>query len=988
MKSSVLKGVYTIAAGNGFLNDLAHGLKTAFADEKLARTRIYLPTRRACRDLTEAFLGLPDSAGLLPRAYPLGDVDEDELTFSALEPALTAAELAADLPPAISSVERNFFLAKLIQAKHASENKSELPLAGALRLADALGKFLDDLAIEQTDAATIRTLQSDQFAEHWQKVMKFLEIVIDVWPAYLEENGRIDSATRRVKLLEAQATIWRELPPNGPILIAGSTGSLKSTRALMKSLLAAQEGIIVLPGFEQETDPDEIAAILTSPTHPQHVMMKTLEDLQLSTSDVKAWPAKDREQTRHRRRFIQEAMRPAEKVSEWRNLKSDELVRGIQGIRRVDAPNEETEARVIALWLREQAENGPAALATSDRKLARRVASELKRWNIEADDSAGQPLIETPAGTFLRLIALATAPEAGILDLLALLKHPLTAGGMSRGRFRRRARALEIKVWRNDKHQRRARDLETTVSLLREEGELLLANFAEHILNAIHLIKRLQAQGPHPLSKFLEANIRVAETLATDDVNSGASRLWQGESGEVAANVLSELLDVAESSPPLLSEDYPEALTALLAASVVRPRRTITNKIAILGVLEARLGGWPAIALGGLEEGVWPRAPSANPWLSRGMRLAVGMSDTERRVGLSAHDFTNLLCLPNVLLTHSSRRDGAPTKPSRWLSRLDAVTAAAGTKSLRSEEGVYLDWALKLDPSLPMAAIPAPDFAPPIEARPRRLSVSSLIRLREDPYAVYAERILGVKPLRSVDPAPSPADRGTIVHAAYERFLERWPASLPPDIQAALIEASNEIFSEYEGNPDVAVFWRPAFSRAARWAAKAEPARRDHFKIIKTHAELQGEATMVSTGGIFHVHARADRIDILASGAIAIADIKTGATPSRTDIQTGKAPQLPLEAAIALYGEFSTLGHRPTEALSVWKLGGRDGGNVVELEGSFVKDAAETVWEGLKRLISGFDNPNTPYLSEPRGPVRYSDYRVLARLRADLGDDT
>ncbi|MEK9904410.1 MAG: double-strand break repair protein AddB, partial [Rhodospirillales bacterium] len=484
MKSSVLKGVYTIAAGNGFLNDLAHGLKTAFADEKLAQTRIYLPTRRACRDLTEAFLRLPDSTGLLPRAYPLGDVDEDELTFSALEPALTAAEAVAGLPPAISPVERSFFLAKLIQAKHASENKSELPLAGALRLADALGKFLDDLAIEQTDAATIRTLQSDQFAEHWQKVMKFLEIVIDAWPAYLEENGRIDSAARRVKLLEAQATMWRELPPSGPVLIAGSTGSLKSTRALMKSLLAAQEGIIVLPGFEQETDPDEIAAILTSPTHPQHVMMKTLEELQLSTSDVQIWPTIDREQTRYRRRFIQEAMRPAEKVSEWRNLKSDELVRGIQGVRRIDAPNEETEARVIALWLREQAENGPAALATSDRKLARRVASELKRWNIEADDSAGQPLIETPAGTFLRLIALATAPEAGVLDLLALLKHPLTAGGMSRGRFRRRARALEIKVWRNDRHQRQARDLETTVSLLREEGESLLANFAEHVLTA------------------------------------------------------------------------------------------------------------------------------------------------------------------------------------------------------------------------------------------------------------------------------------------------------------------------------------------------------------------------------------------------------------------------------------------------------------------------------------------------------------------------
>jgi ATP-dependent helicase/nuclease subunit B len=136
------------------------------------------------------------------------------------------------------------------------------------------------------------------------------------------------------------------------------------------------------------------------------------------------------------------------------------------------------------------------------------------------------------------------------------------------------------------------------------------------------------------------------------------------------------------------------------------------------------------------------------------------------------------------------------------------------------------------------------------------------------------------------------------------------------------------------------------------------------------------------------MHARADRVDILASGEIAIADIKTGSAPSKKEIQTGKAAQLPLEAAIARYGEFSSLGSLRTKALSIWRLGGRDGGNIVEIQDSAVNEALENVWTGVARLISSFDDPNTPYLSEPRRPVRYSDYRVLARRRIDLGDET
>src|SRR3546814_5597351 len=73
-----------------------------------------------------------------------------------------------------------------------------------------------------------------------------------------------------------------------------------------------------------------------------------------------------------------------------------------------------------------------AALVTPDRALATRVSAHLKRWGIEADDSAGRPLSELPAGTLLVALAEAAAERFAPVALLALLKHPLVKAGDER----------------------------------------------------------------------------------------------------------------------------------------------------------------------------------------------------------------------------------------------------------------------------------------------------------------------------------------------------------------------------------------------------------------------------------------------------------------------------------------------------------------------------------------------------------------------------
>ena len=142
--------VYTIAPGLPFVDALAAGLRLrlGLAPEALADARIFLPTRRACRALTMAFVRQAEGRPLLlPRLTPLGDIDEDDLAFTEVE-ALSGAA-GADLPPAVPALRRQLLLAREVARLL---GPSVAPAQAAL-LAAELARLFDQVHTEQLDLA-------------------------------------------------------------------------------------------------------------------------------------------------------------------------------------------------------------------------------------------------------------------------------------------------------------------------------------------------------------------------------------------------------------------------------------------------------------------------------------------------------------------------------------------------------------------------------------------------------------------------------------------------------------------------------------------------------------------------------------------------------------------------------------------------------------------------------------------------------------------
>ncbi len=979
---------FTIAAERPFLADLARGALAALEPEgALADAVLLMPTRRAARSLAHALLeAAPGRALILPQIRVIGDLDEGE-------PPFEAGDVALDFPPAISPWRRRFELTGLVAERQRLLGRGH-DAVSALSLADALAAFLDGCHIEEVDPADrIATLVEGDLAQHWKQSADFLDLALRAWPARLRELGLMDVAERRVALLRGLAQQWTATPPRQPIIAAGSTGSAPSSADLLRTIAEAPRGCVVLPGLD--VDLAEAAWEEVGEPHPQFTLSRLLDRAGVARGDVVAWPpVAPTRAGRWRRRLISEALRPPARTADWLEqieaIKAegarsgvDAIAEGLRGLSVVTARTEEEAATVAALLLRETLETPgkTAALISPDAGLARRVSARLRRWNITADSSAGRPLTTAPVAVLATLLAGLGVDAADPVGLLAVLKHPLTRLGRAAEELDAARRVIEEKSLRGP----RLSDLRAVVAKLVSEAPPGLddaVDLVERLGAALDLARAPFETGAATVGAASVALTTALEALCEDERgDSGAA--WSGLAGEALAGVLQAMIGESAAMPEVTPSGFWELLEALLAGETIRAGGASHPRLQILGVLEARLVRADRLILAGLEEGSWPRAPAIDPFLSRPMRTALGLPPPERRIGLSAHDFAQAACAPEVVLLNADRRGGAPALASRWLWRLRTLIEGAKTKLPVRED--VLAWARALDAplvdppvSLKTATRPAP--TPPFPARPRKLAVTDIEQWVRDPYGLYAKKILRLRRMDRPDEPVEALARGSAVHKAFELFAKAHPGELPLD--------GNDRFVEFlvgalisAGMPRSRMAReRTLAARMALWAMEFERRRRPGAELL---VETTGVHHFETQGGLFTLTARADRIEA-RDGRADILDFKTGLPPSARMVRVGFAPQLTLTGAILAAGGFAELGPRPAGDLTYVRVsGGRTPGLEITPDPGAAIDLVEAAIAGLRRRVEAYDDPATPYTSwvAPQFIGRQGgDYDHLARL--------
>ena len=1003
--------VFTIPASAPFLPTLVKALIDGRLVEgfapgadplALATATLYLPTRRSARLARDVFLDvLGTDAAILPRIVAIGDVDEDEIAFD--EAARSdVGETALDVPEALSGLSRSVPLAQIILKwadTIAPRDSEHAPLianspVAALSLAQDLARLMDDMTTRQVSWGRLDGLVTGDLDDYWKHTLNFLKFIREHWPAHLREQGCIEAADRRDRLIAAEAK--RLANSTGPIIAAGSTGSIPATATLLATIATLPNGALVLPGLDTDLD-DATWKMVGSQEggseavhgHPQFAMQALLQKIGIARDAVRVLgkPA-----PHGRERIASEALRPAATSELWQQRLSladfaEHADAALKNVAMIEAANAEEEALAIAVALRETAEDPrkTAALVTLDTGLGQRVIAALARWNVPVVDSRGVTLSDTPVGVFARLIAEAALEGLPPVMLLALLKHPLCTLDQQA------VSTLERTTLRGPRPKHSTAGLEHAFQTFRAEHRKAQNKESSslHNLDPRVAITDAELDAAADLIARLKTALTPLELLPTSPQSFATIAACHAKALELLGCVSDDLTKAFDDitkvgALQIEPRDYAELFHDSIADRPAR-RHEADVRIHIYGPLEARLQPVDRVVLGGLVEGVWPPETRSDPWLSRPMRHELGLDLPERRIGLSAHDFAQLLGAPEVILSRAAKLGGAPTVASRFVQRLAAVAGESRWKAVLARGMEYAALARKLDETPAAKPAQRPEPRPPLAARPQQLSVTEIEHWLRDPYTIYAKRVLKLTPLENIDTPPGASDRGTVIHDSIGEFAKTYPREMPADPVRAMTAIGTRHFAPLADYPEARAFWWPRFLRIAEWFAGFETVRRAGLSAF--YAEIGGGIEIPFGGGKFRLTGRADRIELLSDGRYAIIDYKTGMPPTDKQVTSGMSPQLTLEAAMLRKGGFKDIaaGGSVAELVYVQLRGGVTPGeeNPVAFESGTADDHAEYALKRLTQLVNEFADPKTPYYSllHPMWTTHYGTYDHLARVQ-------
>ncbi|HWV20995.1 MAG TPA: double-strand break repair protein AddB, partial [Devosia sp.] len=608
----------------------------------------------------------------------------------------------------------------------------------------------------------------------------------------------------------------------------------------------------------------------------------------------------------------------------WAGQRPDPETRdaALGGIAIIAARHEDEEARAIAIAAREALANQQTVgIITPDRNLARRIAAELGRFGVVVDDAAGAPLFQSTIGRLARQILTLAVNQCAAVDLISLLRNRASLFGRSRADISNLADDIELALLRG---QRPAPGLDG-----------LRAALAEHL-----------AQPPKGAARRLNETQAPAILALLDDISAALTPLTRLlaapliRAADLAGAIVGALDRVAAGAPVRGREELqawademarltgeghafaPSGLDAVLSALMqgfqVRSRIDSRKDIAIWGQIEARLMSPDLMILGALNEDIWPEPADPGPWLSRGMRLAVGLEPPERLQGLAAHDFFEAMGNANVIIAYADRVGTSPSLPSRLVQRLDAFAGEDAAKAMRQRGRGWIEAARAIDAVETVIPATRPLPNPPAGIRPRKLSVTEVETLMRSPYDLYAKHILKLRRLDPLGDVPDARERGTIIHDAFARFVMEGHDPTAPDAFDTLMSIAADAFSGLEAIGERRDIWLKRFATAAEQFLAFERERQPHVR--QRHAEIKGEMPL-HLAEPFRITGQADRVDEMADGTVEILDFKTGSPPTPAMMKAFEAPQLLMEAVMTKAGAMTGIPAAPASALTYVKIG-------------------------------------------------------------------
>lgn len=940
--------IINIAPNQHFFATLSDLLLENF-DNEIANITILLPNHRSCREFQYSLLNKHNKNSIiLPKIKAISDISfEDFFDFLPNKEIQDVIDELIDIK-LISGIDYLLFLSQKIRqldifGRNIDANQS-------LIIATQLENLFDEIEKNEIDLGKLEEIDDSNLSLHRQITLDFLKSFhIQIKNSLIKDNIFFNSAYQNFIINKFVDSINKYGSKN-PIIIAGSTGSLSAGKNLIKAISNAKNGQAIIYGFDQDL------CDIKEEYHPNFLLNQLIGFLEITPNQVRNYNKNNQICDKSRSEFIKYCMLPHQKSDKWQNLDNEIDLNKIsqdlsQNFTLIEAKDEIEEAKLIALALNEAQE---ATIIVNNDKVANLLKYELDNLNLSYNDSRNIPILNSKIVNFILLILQLIENDFASYDLLSVLKDPLFKDHRNPLIF-----DLENKILRQE---RTIPGINGIKDKLKTANDAQLNKFFNDFYKDISALTKITHN--IDISQYCQKLVLTIEKLS----NQPWSNILQSCDAQIEIFELFEKLKLQKEF--IIHGQNPLQTFKTIFSKISYYNITDSNApIQILSPVEARLVNRDLVIIASLNEGDFPEIESQN-WLGKKIRKDLGVDKKLLKIGQNAYDFSHYLSNKQVILSRSLIKNDSISICSPFLLKFKAlcqkadITLNNGQKY--RDQLHYLQQATK-------SQLKRPNPQPKKAFRPKSLAITDISKLRQDPYAIYAKRILKLKELQKIDYEPGFAEFGSFVHKILEEYVKS------PKNEDIFIKQAQEIFEDYFTSTQSQLTWWPKFENIFSNFLKAE----EQFSYYKNYTEIPAQLIIND----ITLRGKIDRVAINEDNQAHIYDYKTGQTASAKSVIAGGDPQLTISALMIIEGlienNMKNINAENLSSINYWKVSLSSNSEIKTIcknneELQILISAAKS---GLEKLFSYFDDENNGYISAPKlSEYKKNEYHHLARI--------
>lgn len=959
--------LYKINPRENYLKQLAEFIFNKCDSDfaRLSEVIIILPTKRASQHLKKYFCEISEGgAAIMPKIIAIGEGDEEQVNINKI---INNNEIEGENKKIVAKESRILSTAEfIIDSPSLKIEGLEINFEQSLKLAKSLLELLDNFKRYDVEYKALEKIFPEELASHKQNSIEFIKSFFEFYEGFFKGKNLTDVITKRNLNIKDFTNNIKALEQD--IFICGTTGTIPSTKKLVREIIKNKKGHFILPYIDESLSDSNFEEIIKNEDRANHQyhIAELLSYLKVKLQDIDQISGVNKIKAS----YVSEVMQPAAKIYNWG--KSNVQITNTPNI--ITANNQLHEAELISLIIREKLEdNKNIAVITNNRLVAKNINILLKKYEISADYSFGNSLNETLEAKYILQICNLITNNFENINLLDLLKNSFCKFSDDINEINilenKIIRKFNIRNFENliNYISKNNPDLKVeTISLLNDINVLKQEFNLKYNINFQDIIKFVKA-----IHNLLQKEVKQNERLE--------------KISEVFDHLQTEIGSTGTIERPLVSSFINE----VLSQETIRENFYIDNKVTILSSIEARMMYFDCAVLAGMNQDIWPQNKD-NIWLNETMLKTIGLPDKTHFISSSAHDFASMLHMPEVYLSYSKNIDGEEATKSQFLNRLEIYFEARKQKDKLQVENNRLNKLLDALKSKNIEFIERNKiYAKRDETTlPRKISATQIEKTLDNPYEYYAKEILRLYEINGLEQEDEVLDYGNFIHEVIEKFTNLHQFNKQEISINNLTDIAAKTYQKYQASGLGDLTWLSRITSFAPWFCEIEKAKAP--LIERVYSEIKGELELKIKGQKFRVKAKLDRIELYKNGYIKIVDFKTGSLATPSEVKNLKKPQLPIEGLIAKIGNFEDengnlldFSDREIEAFEYYGLkNSAKGFEIVEIENN--EESLSNCQEQLESLIEQLLNDNTKYLTYPEESnnqnVKYSNYLHLMRF--------